>query len=243
MRTEIALSLLPPFGFVILIFIGLLLALRFRRGGLGLVWISAIALVVLSLPIVSTNLLMAMEPPLPTTPPADNPPKAIIILAADAIRDRAEALHNRPGLLTIDRLRTGAALQRRTGLPILVTGGTSRPDVSVAEVMARSLADDFRTAAKWVEPKSQDTWQNARFSADILKPEGITSVYVVTHAWHMPRALLAFKGTGLTVTAAPVSPDEPMRPDWQDFVPHLSAWTDAYYALHEWVGYVWYRSR
>ena len=101
----------------------------------------------------------------------------------------------RPGSLTLDRLRTGAALHRRTDLPILVTGGTTQPrTATVGVVMAESLRDDFRAPARWTEPKSDDTWENARFSAAILKAEGITSVYVVTHAWHMRRAVLAFQG-------------------------------------------------
>ena len=72
--------------------------------------------------------------------------------------------------------------------------------------MAQSLTDDFRTPPRWVEAKSADTWENARFSADILRAEGITSVYVVTHAWHMRRAVLAFQGTGLTVTVKAAVP-------------------------------------
>ena len=47
-----------------------------------------------------------------------------------------------PGFLTLDRLRAGAALHRRTGLPILVTGGSLQPDrPAIATVMADSLRD------------------------------------------------------------------------------------------------------
>jgi len=150
----------------------------------------------------------------------------------------------RPGLLTLDRLRTAAALQRRTGLPILATGGTAESDTeAVGLAMQQSLRDDFQTPARWVEAQSLDTWENARFSAGILRAEGITSVYVVTHAWHMKRALLAFQGTGLTVTAAPTPLDAMNRPDLDDFLPRASAWQTGYYAMHEWIGLVWYRFR
>jgi uncharacterized SAM-binding protein YcdF (DUF218 family) len=189
-------------------------------------------------------MLLGLETGLPTTLQSDHPPQAIIILGGDVIRAHQEPLGVRPGLLTLDRLRTGAALHRRTGLPILVTGGTTQPDTApVGIVMAESLRDDFQTPARWVESKSRDTWENARFSAAILKAEGITSVYIVTHAWHMRRAVLAFQGTGLAVTAAPTPLDDPLGPDWTDFLPRVSAWQTAWFAMHEWIGYVWYMLR
>ncbi len=178
------------------------------------------------------------------TPAADHPPQAIIILGAEVIRTHDEKLGVRPGLLTLDRLRTGAALQRRTGLPILVTGGTTQPRTpAVGLVMEQSLQDDFRTPPRWVEPKSADTWENARFSADILRAEGINSVYVVTHSWHMRRAILAFEGTGLTVTAFPTSLDDALSYNLFDFVPRASGWQIGFFAAHEWIGYGWYKLR
>ena len=101
-------------------------------------------------------------------------------------------------------MRAGALLHRRTGLPILVTGGTLRTsEPPVAALMADSLVHDFQVPARWVERESRDTWENARLSAAILHEQGITSVYVVTQAWHMRRAIVAFADTGITVTAAP----------------------------------------
>jgi uncharacterized SAM-binding protein YcdF (DUF218 family) len=203
-----------------------------------------IVLIVVGMPVVSANLLLALETGLPTTPPADHPPQAIVILSAEVIRAHQETLGFRPGLLTLDRLRTGAALQRRTGLPILVSGGSGQPGTpAFAAVMAQSLKDDFQTPACWVEAKSIDTWENARLTADILRAQGITSIYLVTHSWHMRRALVAFQGTGLTVTAAPTSLDDPLAPDLSDFLPRASGWQAGYYAMHEWIGYAWYKLR
>ncbi len=242
---SILLSLaMPPTGFVTLIIIGLLLRGRWYRLGRFLMWAAVAGLLVTSLPIVSEGALVALETGLPTTPPAEHPPQAIVVLSAELVRASHEPFGARPGLLTLDRLRTGAALARRTGLPILVTGGVAEPDTpALAVVMEQSLRDDFQTPARWVEPKSLDTWENARFSADILRHEGITSVYLVTHAWHMKRALVAFKATGLTVTAAPVSLDDPPKLDFREFLPRAAAWHNAYYALHEWIGLAWYRLR
>jgi uncharacterized SAM-binding protein YcdF (DUF218 family) len=227
--------------FVVLMLVGLSLRGSWHRRGRRLTWLGLIGLILFGMPIVSSNLLLPLESGLPLTPPADHPPQAIIILGAEVIRTHQESLGVRPGLLTLDRLRTGAALHRRTGLPILVTGGTTQPKTPpVAQVMAQSLTDDFQTPPHWIESKSLNTWQNAHLSANILRAQGITSVYVVTHAWHMRRALLSFKDTGLIVTAAPTSPDDSLGPNWTDFLPRVSSWQTGYYALHEWIGYVWY---
>jgi uncharacterized SAM-binding protein YcdF (DUF218 family) len=196
------------------------------------------------MPILSYSMLLALETGLPLTPPADHPPQAIVVLGGKVIRAHNEKLGIRPGLLTLDRLRTAAALHRSTGLPILVTGGTTQPKTpAVGVVMDESLKNDFQTPPRWVESRSADTWENARFSADILRAEGITSVYVVTHSWHMRRAILAFEGTGLTATAFPTSLDDPLDLDLYDFLPRASGWQTGYFAVHEWIGYAWYKLR
>ncbi len=232
---------MPPTGFVVLMLGGLLLCGRWRRFGRRLTWTALMLLILFGMPAVSYSMLLALESGLPLTPPADHPPQAIIVLGAEIIRAHDEKLGVRPGLLTLDRLRTAAALQRRTGLPILVTGGTTQKNTTpVGLVMQQSLTDDFNTPPSWVESRSRDTWENARFSADILRAQGISSVYVVTHPWHMRRAVLAFIGTGLTVTAAPTSFDDPLGPDFGDFLPRAAGWQTGFFAMHEWIGYAWY---
>src|SRR4051794_10499763 len=239
MKALLLTFVMPPGGMLTLILIGLLLSLRRgrRRVAMTLIWIGAIGLYVLAMPLVSQSLLLALERDLPIqTPvrqPPAHPPGAIIILGGERIASAGGALEARPGPLTMERLQAGAALARRTGLPILVTGGEPRPGaVPLGTLMAESLKSDFNTPARWVEDKSEDTWQNARFSAAILRRDGIDSVYVVTSAWHMRRSLLAFRDSGLFVTAAPVPLDAPLEPNIGDFMPHVSAWLVSYYALH-----------
>ncbi len=235
--------LVPPFGFVTLALAALLLPrghLRLRRILLG---ISVGGLVVLGMPVVADRLLDGLETDLPSTLPVSAPPGAIVVLGAEIRRTSADP----PvvvGRLSLERLATAAKLQRKTGLPVLVSGGTLQKDLpSIADVMAESMRDDFRVPVQWREERSQTTWENAQFSADILKQAGITSVYVVTHSWHMKRALLAFRGTGLTVTPAPTPPDRRDGAILDDFLPRASTWNVSYFALHEWIGNAWYAFR
>ena len=119
---------LPPTVFILLTVAGLLLRGRWLRFGRRLTWLSLIALILFGMPVVSDNLLLALETGLPATPPPGHPPQAIVVLSAEVIRTHQEPLGFRPGLLTLDRLRTAAALHRRTGLPILVSGGAGQSD-------------------------------------------------------------------------------------------------------------------
>ena len=102
--------------------------------------------------------------------------------------------------------------------------------------MSRTLREDFNTPVRWIEPRAADTWENAEFSAEILREQGIHSIYLVTHAWHMRRALIAFAHTGIVVTAAPVRLDTAPGGVASDFIPRTGAWLTSYYAMHEWIG-------
>jgi uncharacterized SAM-binding protein YcdF (DUF218 family) len=216
-----------------------------RRAGRVLLAAGLAGLVLLSLPVVSGTLLSRLEQGLPEVPPADDPPQAIVILSADEtetlVDDRIGFI---VGHLTLEREQAGVRLARRTGLPILVSGGQVRPgSPSLAELMASSMREDFDIDPAWLEERSQDTWQNAADSAVILRNAGITSVYVVTSVWHMRRALMAFHATGLTVTAAPTLPERPPPLTLRNLLPHVSSWQMSYYALHEWIGCAWYALR
>ena len=148
------------------------------------------------------------------------------------------------GPLTLERLRIGALLQRRTRLPILVSGGRLHPsDPPLAAVMVDSLEHDFQVPVKWLESESRDTWENAQKSAEILRAQGISSIFLVTHAWHMRRSVQAFNGTGITVTAVPTPFDRAANGLLLDYVPGVDGWRASYYGMHEWIGVAWYALR
>jgi uncharacterized SAM-binding protein YcdF (DUF218 family) len=234
--------LLPPSGFVTLALVALLL--RSGKWSRCLLWVAVVGLIAFSTPIVSASLLVALESGLDTVPPASDPPQAIVVLGAEIARVPGDPPYARVGPLTLERLRAAAELARRTDLPVLVTGGTVQlhePPVGI--LMAEAMTEDFRVPVRWTESKSRDTWENATLSAAILRAEGIHSIYVVTHPWHMKRALQAFAPTGLVVTAAPTPLDSGITLTLSDFMPRVSMWLTGYFAMHEWVGRIWYELR
>jgi uncharacterized SAM-binding protein YcdF (DUF218 family) len=230
--------LVPPVNLLLLSLLGFVLW-RHRAGHI-LCAVGLAGLLLLALPISGRLLALAIEAVPP--PPAAPAPAAIVILSADArpLGDAAATV----GPLTLERERAGAALARTSGLPVLVSGGVIPPlRQSLATLMADSLEQDFATPVRWQEADSGDTWENARYSAALLAAEGIRSVFLVTHAWHMRRALIAFRHFGIVARPAPVpfSPNLRLRPG--DFVPSTRGWADSYYALHEWLGCAWYALR
>lgn len=240
-KSLLTILLLPPVNLVFVILVGVVVLRIVPRLARWLITIAVLLLLVLAMPAVAGTMLRALERHLPTTPPEGKPPGAIVILGADAIRIDGMPSAETVGRLTLERLRAGAALQRKTRLPILVSGGVLAHDTTpLAELMRDSLMQDFQVPVRWTEDRSLDTWQNARDSAAILHDNGIDSIYLVTHSWHERRALMAFAGTGITVTAAPTPLDRSASPIPADFVPRVSAWQTSYYALHEWLGCVWY---
>jgi uncharacterized SAM-binding protein YcdF (DUF218 family) len=232
-KEVVAALLVPPISLLFVTMIGLLVLRRHRRIGRFLAWFGLLGLLIMAMPAVSGLLLFTLERDLPLSPPPDRPPQAIVILGGDTPQGTL-------GPLSLERVRLGALLARRTGLPILVTGGSLRVyEAPVAVMMADSLVRDFQVPVQWIERNSSDTWENAHLSAIILREQGIKSVYLVTQAWHMRRAIVAFADTGIKVTAL----DCRTAPLAGGFVPEVGAWRASYFAMHEWVGWIWYSLR
>jgi uncharacterized SAM-binding protein YcdF (DUF218 family) len=146
------------------------------------------------------------------------------------------------GRLTLERLAEAARQQRRLGLPILVSGGGPR-GASLAVLMSRALQEDFRVPVQWREERAQNTFENALYSAEILRGASIHAALVIAHPWDMARALWSFRAVGYPVVPSPVP--EGVRPSLSAaaFLPQVPALLESYYALHELVGLAWYRLR
>lgn len=228
--------LLPPVGLALAALLLCILAARGRRSA-G--WVAAALLVLqllLATPFASGWLEVSLQAVAARFAPPREAPAAIVVLGAEQVR-LAEGWTVGP--LTLERMAAAAALARRTGLPILVTGGVlslSPPSPPIAGQMAQRFESEFGLVVRWLEIESQNTWDNARNSTALLRGEGIGSAHVVTHGWHMPRALISFRAAGLSVAAAPVRRIAPPRADLDAFIPRADRWATSWLTLREWVG-------
>jgi uncharacterized SAM-binding protein YcdF (DUF218 family) len=130
---------------------------------------------------------------------------AIVVLGAGRERGDLAWDSDQPTGVALQRERYTARLAKASGLPVLTSGGLhyDTPPTE-ARLMADSLQDDFGVPVRWQEGRSRTTWENAQFSAEVLLPQGIKRVVIVTQAWHMPRAVWSFKKAGFEVVPAPM---------------------------------------
>ena len=236
-------SLVPPNLFILLAMIGVLLAWRWRRAGLVLATAAMAGVYLASTPLASFWLIRAVTRLADAVPrvPAPESPGAIVVLSAEARRSNVPGGRDVVGPLTLERLAEAAREQRSTGLPILVSGGwVGHNDDSLAAMMARSLESDFRVPVKWREERSHTTYENALYSAEILRHAGISSALVVTNPWHMARALWSFHQVGFRVIAAPLPEGHFLELAPSMLFPQVPSLLGSYYALHEIIGLGWY---
>ena len=239
---------LPPVGFLVLVLCGVLLRRRWPVLAGTSIAVGLAALFLVSLPAVGTSLLMLHQdyPPLPSDQLTANPAnphaaQAIVVLGADFDEWPPEYGAPQPTALTFARLRYAAFLQQKTGLPLLVSAGNEASDTERGgSVMKRALEEELGATVAFVEQASTTTAENAVFSADLLRREGFDRIYLVTHAWHMPRAKAAFEREGLLVTPAPTDFATAPSLILFDWLPSSQGLQSSYFFFHEALGRIAY---
>jgi uncharacterized SAM-binding protein YcdF (DUF218 family) len=170
--------------------------------GLGGFWL-------MSLPVVvewSADLL-EREPPLAREEWSTLGQRADAIVVLGSGREHGDVAWgaDQPTGIGLERQRYAARLAKASGLPVLASGGLHYGiPPTEAQMMAESLRDDFGVTVRWQESKSRTTWENAQFTAQLLLPQGVKRVVIVTHAAHMPRSVWSFRKAGFDVVAAPM---------------------------------------
>jgi uncharacterized SAM-binding protein YcdF (DUF218 family) len=237
-RKVIAAVVLPPTGPLLVAILGLGLLRWRRRTGLTLAWLGIGALVLLSLPIVSWWLVSTIGGAVPFDASRAADAQAVVILGGGVRQDAADYGGDTLGILTLERVRYGAYVARKTGLPVLVTGGVVWDGEAEAELMKDALQDEFRLPVRWVEPKSRSTHENARNSAVVLKADNISRIILVTHVVDARRARLEFEAAGLRVAVAATGEGQPSSEPLHamDFVPSARALQNSYFACYELLG-------
>jgi uncharacterized SAM-binding protein YcdF (DUF218 family) len=234
--------LLPPLNLLLLFTLGFLLWHKRPVVARVMVALSLLLLWVLSTPFFAEALLHGLEgsPYVPDTRKLQA--EAIVVLGGGTYFHAPEYGGDTVSSETLERLRYAAKLQRETGKPILVTGGTPAGNrISEGDQMKQVLEQDFKVPVQWVEGRSDNTDQNARYSREMLKQAGIDRIYLVTHASHMPRAVLSFQRAGFKVVPAPTAYTTRYQTDALAFIPNAKALRNSRIFLHELIGLFWYQ--
>lgn len=144
-------------------------------------------------------------------PPGDIPTAEVIVVlgggteSADPPRPMTEV--NSAG----SRVLYAAKLYQEGAAPvILVSGGNldfsdARGATPAEEMTELLLLMGIPDEAIWPQGRSQNTYEDALYSAELLRENGIDEVILVTSAMHMPRSVALFENQDIVVIPAPVN--------------------------------------
>lgn len=219
----------------------------YRRGAARLAGFATVCLLIIGFLPVGAFLLLPLESRFPQ-PPADMPPPAgIIVLGGSTDEVISDARDQVTVVDAATRITAGVELARRFPKARLVFSGGS----AALLLKRRTEAED--TARLWiglgvqpdritVEDRSRNTYENAVFTHDLIKPKPGEAWLLVTSAYHMPRAVGLFRAVGFPVTPYPV--DYHTSGTWTDWLIARDAsagFKRVDTALREWVGLAAYR--
>jgi uncharacterized SAM-binding protein YcdF (DUF218 family) len=221
--------------------------LRLRRLALLFPALALVILVVSAWTSTGSVLLESLEDRFarPTVPPEDV--KGIIVLGGffeggiNLVRHGYE-LNN-----SADRIVEAAILARRyEGAEIVVTGGNGslmldgEGDAVTAPRLLEALG--IARGRLRLETRSRNTYENAVFTRDLVKPQPGEKWLLVTSAFHMPRSMALFRKAGFDVVAWPTdyrtAGNERLSLARDNAIDCLQNMT---LAIREWVGLVAYR--
>jgi uncharacterized SAM-binding protein YcdF (DUF218 family) len=222
----------------------LLLPGRFARAGRWLASASLVVLAVLGFSPVGNALIIPLEHRFAFWSPMGRVPDGIIVLggAIDGSAANDQVVLNEAA----ERITIIPELARRyPNARILFSGGRGAliyDGVAEAQIAGR-LLESFGIARDRVtlEDRSRNTAENAAFSKALSHPQPGELWLLVTSAYHMPRAMGAFRKVGFAVEPYPV--DWRTRGGEDALRPFVSVSdglqrTDA--AVHEWLGLLIY---
>jgi uncharacterized SAM-binding protein YcdF (DUF218 family) len=244
--------LLPPVPGLVLMLVGARLMLP-RRGlgwllillGAVLIWLSACTgaarvLAQLALPnpaALSTERIAELK-----AQAALKRPLAIVVLGGGMEPLAPEYRLSNLNKASLERLHYGLWLNRETGIPVAFSGGAGWAQADAtpeAQTAARIAAQDFGRPLKWVEDQSRDTRENAGRSIALLREAGVKHLLLVTHGWHMARALRAFEqaaGNDMRVEAAPMGLAKASNGAALAWLPTPAGYERVHQVLHEVLG-------
>jgi uncharacterized SAM-binding protein YcdF (DUF218 family) len=238
---------LPSNDLISIGLIGLvLLCTRFRRLASWLLVTSIVLIAFVGFSPLGRLLILPLEQRFPAWDPSRGPPDGIIVLGGAISPDISVAR----GAVTLgpgaERITYATELARRyPEARIIFSGGTGslfggpvEAPYAVKEFEALGIARDRITA----EEQSRNTIENAVFSHLLAQPKPGEHWLLVTSAYHMPRAIAAFRAAGFAVEASPVDWHTRGPIDATELFRSFTAglvMTDT--AVHEWIGLIVYR--
>lgn len=182
------------------------------------------------------------ETAIPRDPKGD-----VIILLGGGVYDNVPDLSGTgsPSEEMMGRLVAAARLQRKLGIPIIVSGGRVLKERGAEAPIVKRFLVDLGVPAGMVltEERSRDTMENAKNTAEVCAKLGYHRPLLVTSAYHMRRAVLSFRKAGSEIVPFPA--DFRVIPGrqygWHDCAPTMGDLKNSSIAMKEYAGLIFYR--
>jgi uncharacterized SAM-binding protein YcdF (DUF218 family) len=234
MKKVLTFFVIPPGLFIVILFLVSIWCIYTKTRSIGIL-ISVIGLCawLFSANVFSDAMLIPLESDftIPESPRGD-----VIIVLSRGVYSGAPDLSGRgaPWDNTIARLVTAARLQRKLSIPVVVSreaGDTNKRFLVDLGVPRREVLS---------EDLGSDTIDNARFAAEICEKYNYRNPILVTAAYHMKRAVIAFEKAGAKVLPYPSSfrTWEGKNYGFYDYLPW--SFENAAMAMKEYLGLVLY---
>jgi len=235
--------LVPPTVLILLAALAAWATLWRPHVGIAITIVATSLLYVAALPVVAARMIEEVEIK-PVEKPDFSGAQAIVVLGGGVHPGDGDKVRDTLGPWSLERVVLAAHAYKQLNLKVAVSGGqVGGAHISEASLMKAALEGEFHVPVTWIEETSRTTYENAVFTAKLLRPAGVSTIVLVTQAWHMRRALWAFERAGLHAIPypAPLTYDEKDR--MADYVPSIGALERSYHVLHEAIGLAYYRLR
>jgi uncharacterized SAM-binding protein YcdF (DUF218 family) len=208
--------------------------------------VSAILVYFACTPLVSNALATVLESRYPLPTAVDRPVKApLILVLSDGWFQRTDkGYETHIGEAGWERLEAAIVLRERIGGRLMITGAPS-PDggSSAAEAMAK-VANRLGVPNEQIltETHAQNTYENILLSKPLI-PRDVQTVWLVTSALHMSRAMAVAERQKFYVIPYPCDFRSDRGMSWRSWIPSNHGAVAMQRSLHEIIGLIAYRFR
>jgi uncharacterized SAM-binding protein YcdF (DUF218 family) len=220
-----------------------LLWLRLEKWGRRMLTAAVIFLVVIVVIPLGSFGVAYLENYFPSLVEIPKDTKGIILLGGsfdlDTSAARGVTCYNQRGGRIIQFMELA---QKYPHLPLVFTGGGMRfhPSAPSESELARRLFENLQLDLSRIrfEDQSNSTFENAKFTFDMIQPKAGEHWVLVTSALHMPRAVTLFRSMGWNVVPYPV---DYITTGKQNYGPNFSLYEGFKFwqqSTHEWLGLI-----
>jgi|YelNatPaOPRAMG01_1025707.scaffolds.fasta_scaffold29822_5 uncharacterized SAM-binding protein YcdF (DUF218 family) len=239
---------LPPGLFIMILIVWAIILIKKKHIGIGLLMLLFAGLIyTASIEPISDKLILPLENIYPQLDIKSISSHDVYVVLGGGVHSNAPDLEGEgsPTGDALHRLVYAFRLYRIQPLPIIVSSGKAfKCQRAEAPVMKHYLMQmGVPDKDIYMDTNSRNTYENAIDVKTICEKIMCKKIILITSAYHMKRAVYAFKHAGLTNILPAPTDYKTNRTCYNfiDYMPDMEALTNTYRALHEYIGMLYYK--